>query len=50
MSETEENDQDEQEEPSGVVKDCNKCHNGDGDDKDTTAPLSEKGIGDVASI
>jgi hypothetical protein len=50
VSEAEENDQDEQKKPSGVVKDSNKGHDGNGDEKDRSTPSSKERIGDVASV
>ena len=50
MSEAEEDDEDEQEEPSGIVKDGDEGHDSDGDEKNSSTPSPEEGIGNVASV
>lgn len=50
MSETEEDNEDEQEKPSRVVEYGNEGHDSDSDNEDGSTPPSEKGIDNVASI
>ena len=50
MSEAEEDDEDEQEEPSRIVKDGDEGHDSDGDEKNSSAPSPKEGIGNVASV
>ena len=50
VSEAEEDDEDEQEKPSRIVKDGDEGHDCDGDEKDSSAPSPKEGIGNVASV
>jgi hypothetical protein len=50
VSEAEEDDEDEQEKPSRIVKDGDEGHDCDGDEKDSSAPSPKKGIDNVASV
>lgn len=50
MSEAKEDDEDEEEKPSWIVKYSNVGHDNDGDKEDGPTLPSQKGIGDVASI
>ncbi len=50
MSETEEDDEDEKKEPSGIVEDGDEGHDRDAYEKNGAAPPSEKGIDDMPSI
>jgi len=50
MSEAEEDEEDEQENPSRIFEDSDVGHDGDGDEKNKTAFPSKEGIGNVASV
>ncbi len=50
VAKAEEDDEDKEQKPSGVVKDSDKGHHSNGDEKYGAALRSEKGIGDVASV
>ena len=50
MSEAKEDDEDEQEEPSRIVKDGDEGHDSDGDKKNSSAPSPKEGVGNVSSV
>jgi hypothetical protein len=50
VSEAKEDDEDEQEEPSRIVKDGDEGHDSDGDEKNSSTPSPKEGIGNVASV
>ena len=50
MSKAEEDEENEKEKPSWILEDGDIGHDGDGDEKDNTALLTEESIGNVASV
>jgi len=50
MPEAKEDDKDQEEEPSWIVKYCNKGHYNNRDEEDDPAPSSKEAISDVTSV
>jgi hypothetical protein len=50
MSEAEKDNEDEKKNPSWIVKYSDKCHHGNGNKEDNSAPFSKEAISDVASV
>ena len=50
VSEAEENDENEQEKPSGVIEDGDEGHESDGEEENSPTLPPKEGIGNVASI
>jgi hypothetical protein len=50
MPKTEEDDEDEQEKPSGIVENGDKGHHRNGDEEDGFTPFPKESIGNMASV
>ena len=50
MSEAKEDDENEQEKPSGIIEYGNEGHDSDGDNENGPTPPSKESIGNVASV
>jgi hypothetical protein len=50
MSEAEEDDEDEEEEPPRIIKYGDEGHDSNSDEKNSSAPPSKEGIGNMASV